>query len=114
MGRTLLVVVNAAGGASSALTADQSVKVTASDGFSKTLTYDQIVNGNVTTYDATGAAVTPTSKPVIALVYSVGGVPLDAATGPVELGILCADKPGQRRFGVGQDRDRKIEVISNK
>ena len=75
-GVPLLVVVNAVGGASGALTADQSVKVTASDGFSKTLTYDQIVNGTVTTYDTTGAAATPTSKPVIALVYSVGRCPV--------------------------------------
>ncbi len=113
VGVPLLVVVNAAGGASSVLTADQSVKVTASDGFSKTLTYDQIVNGTVTTYDTTGAAATPTSKPVIALVYSVGGAPLDSANGPVSLGILCVDKlvsDGSAWVKIVT----KIEVISNK
>jgi hypothetical protein len=112
-GVPLLVVVNAVGGASGALTADQSIKVTASDGFNKTLTYDQIVNGTVTTYDTTGAAATPTSKPVIALVYSVGGVPLDGATGPVQLGVLCADKlvsDGSAWVKMVV----KIEVITNK
>jgi hypothetical protein len=112
-GVPLLVLVNAAGGASGALTADQSVKVTASDGFSKTLTYDQIVNGTVTTYDASGAAVTPASKPVIALVYAVGGVPLDNATGPVQLGILCAEKLVSDG-SAWVKMLTKIEVVSNK
>jgi hypothetical protein len=113
VGVPLLVVVNAAGGAGLALTTDQSVKVTASDGFSKTLTYDQIVNGNVTTYDTTGAAATPASKPVITLVYSVGGGPLDSATGPVELGILCSDKLVSDG-SAWVKMVTKIEVVSNK
>ena len=65
--------------------------MTASDGFSKTITYDQIASGSFATYDSTGAAKTPSSNPVIALIYSVNGSPLDSTTGPVEIGIICSD-----------------------
>jgi DMSO/TMAO reductase YedYZ molybdopterin-dependent catalytic subunit len=83
-GVALTVLLNAVGG----LTAGQSVKTTATDGYSTTLTYDQIINGNLNTYDATGNPVTPAIKPVLVVVYSKNGTLLDSATGPFEIGLL--------------------------
>ena len=84
-GVALTDLLNAVGG----ITAGQSVKTTASDGYSTTLTYNQ-VNGSVNTYDSAGNPVTPTIKPVIAVVYSINGALLDSSDGPFEIGILSA------------------------
>jgi hypothetical protein len=83
-GVALTVLLNAVGG----LTAGQSVKTTATDGYSTTLTYDQVINGNLNTYDATGNPVTPAIKPVLVVVYSKNGTLLDSSTGPFEIGLL--------------------------
>jgi hypothetical protein len=82
-GVALTVLLNAVGG----ITTGQSVKTIASDGYSTTLTYNQ-VNGSVNTYDSTGNPVTPTTKPVITIVYSMNGNLLDSTVGPFEIGIL--------------------------
>ena len=83
-GVALTVLLNTVGG----LTAGQSVKTTATDGYSTTLTYDQVINGNLNTYDATGNPVTPAIKPVLVVVYSKNGTLLDSSTGPFEIGLL--------------------------
>ena len=83
-GVALVDLLNAVGG----IAAGQSVKLTGSDGYSKALTYDQIINGTFSIYDTSGNPVTPTTKPVLALVYSSNGAPLDSTIGPLELGIL--------------------------
>ena len=83
-GVALTVLLNAVGG----LTTGQSVKTTATDGYSTTLTYDQVINGNLNTYDATGNPVTPAIKPVLVVVYSKNGTLLDSSTGPFEIGLL--------------------------
>jgi hypothetical protein len=70
------------------LTAGQSVKFTASDGSSRTLTYDQIINGNFNVYNSTGNQITTSTKPIICLIYSENGSPLDSSTGPIELGTI--------------------------
>ena len=85
-GVALKDLLNAVGG----VTSGQSVKLTGSDGYSKTLTYDQITNGGFNTYDTSGNPVTPTTKPVLAVVYSSNGAPLDSTTGPLELGLLSS------------------------
>jgi len=90
-GVPLSALLSAAGGTAGGLSAGQSVKVTAADGYSKTITYDQVTTGTFATYDNTGAAKTPSRNPVLAVVYSANGAPLDATTGPVELGIICGD-----------------------
>jgi DMSO/TMAO reductase YedYZ molybdopterin-dependent catalytic subunit len=85
-GVSLIDLINAVGG----VAAGQSVKFTGSDGYSKTLSYDQIMNGTFNTYDTAGNAVTPQTKPVLAVVYSSNGAALDSDTGPLEVGILYA------------------------
>jgi hypothetical protein len=62
--------------------------LTGTDGYSKTLTYDQVTGGGFNMYDSTGNPVTPTTKPVLAIVYSSNGAPLDTTVGPLELGLL--------------------------
>jgi len=75
------------------LVAGQSVTVTGAGGKSVTFTYDQITNGNFTTYDASGNVTTPAaglaSTPVIGIAYMVSGNMLsNGSPGPLELGIL--------------------------
>jgi len=84
-GVALKDLLNAVGG----VTSGQSVKLTGSDGYSKTLTYDQITSGGFATYDTSGNPVTPTTTPILAIVYSSNGTMLDNTAGPIELGILC-------------------------
>jgi len=87
-GVALTTVLTSAGGSSGGLSSNQNVVLTASDGYSKTITYDQLMNGTFTTYDTTGTAVTPTTKPTVTLVYSANDADLDSSTGPVELGLI--------------------------
>ena len=83
-GVALIDLLNAVGGIASG----QSVKLTGSDGYTTTITYDQITNGGFSTYDATGAPVTPATKPTLVVVYSSNGTLLDSTTGPLEMGLL--------------------------
>jgi iron complex transport system substrate-binding protein len=85
-GVPLTTLLNAVGGVASG----QSVTLTGSDGYTKTLTYDQITSGGFSMYDTSGNSVTPTTKPVLAVVYSQNGAPLDSSTGPLELGLLSS------------------------
>ena len=70
----------------------QSVTITGASGQSVTFTYDQITNGNFTTYDSSGNVTTPAANvatPVIGLAYMVSGNMLsNGPPGPLELGIL--------------------------
>ncbi|MGP8080150.1 MAG: hypothetical protein ACLPVI_06530 [Dehalococcoidales bacterium] len=70
------------------ITAGQSVKITASDGSSLTLTYDQITNSNFNVYNSTGNQITTATKPIVCIIYSENGSPLDSSTGPLELGTI--------------------------
>jgi DMSO/TMAO reductase YedYZ molybdopterin-dependent catalytic subunit len=75
-------------GQAGGLTASNSVKVTAKDGFSKTFTYDQITKGSFTIYDTTGTAANPETQPILFLAYEADGKALDDATGPLQLAIM--------------------------
>jgi len=83
-GVALTDLLNAVGG----VAAGQSVKLTGTDGYTKTLTYDQVTSGGFATYDATGNPVTPAAKPILAVVYSSNGAALDSTVGPIEFGLL--------------------------
>lgn len=86
-GASLKDILNAVGG----VKAGQSVKLTGSDGYSKTLTFDQVTSGGFSTYDAKGNPVTPATSPVLVVVYSSQGAPLDSSVGPLEVGLLSSD-----------------------
>ena len=85
-GVALKTLLNAVGGVISG----QSVTLTGSDGYTKTLTYDQITSGGFSMYDTSGNTVTPTAAPVLTVVYSQNGAALDSSTGPLELGLLSS------------------------
>jgi hypothetical protein len=85
-GVALKTLLNAVGG----VTSGQSVTLTGSDGYTKTLTYDQITSGGFNSYDTSGNPVTPTTAPVLTVVYSQNGAALDSSTGPLELGLLSS------------------------
>ena len=86
-GVALIDLLNAIGG----VTSGQSVKLTASDGYITTITYDQITSGGFNTYDTNGNPVTPTVKPTLVVIYSLNGTPLDSTTGPLEMGLLSSE-----------------------
>jgi hypothetical protein len=61
------------------------------DGYSKTLTYAQVMNGTGTTVvDKTGATVTPITPPMPFLAYTKNGAALDSTTGPLQLGFFTS------------------------
>ena len=85
-GVAISTFVKALGG----MTSSDVVKITGSDGYSKSLTYDQVYSGAFNVMDSSGNPATATSTPVASLVYSAAGNILDGATGPLELGIMTA------------------------
>jgi len=84
VGVTLTSLIKAAGG----LTNGGAVRVTAQDGYSKTLTYAQVYQGTFNVYDQNGNPTTAGTQPFVSLIYSKDGTDLDATTGPVEMGII--------------------------
>ena len=86
-GVDLMTLLKAVGG----IVSTSTVKVTASDNYSKTFTYAQIMDGSFTTYDKTGKEIAPVNKNVVFLAYEKDGVALDSSTGPLQLGVLTGD-----------------------
>ncbi|HXX59509.1 MAG TPA: hypothetical protein VEI27_02390 [Dehalococcoidales bacterium] len=108
-GVALSSLLNAVGG----ISAGNSVKVTASDGYSQVMSYQQLTNNSFTLFDsATGQeATTSDMTPVVFLAYSKDGAALDQSTGPLQLGIMTC----QNRVTQGQQWVKmvvKIEVVS--
>jgi hypothetical protein len=93
------------------ISAGMSVKFTAKDGYSKTLTYEQISQGTFTTYDTSGNAVNPDGTPTVFIAYEIDGKVLDESTGPVQLAIMtCQNQVTDGSNFINQLE--KIEVIS--
>jgi len=87
VGVALTTLIKEAGG----MTSTQTVKVTAADGFTKTLTYAQIYQGLFNVFDiANGSSDTPAMQPIPMIIYSINGNILDGTTGPLEMGIMTA------------------------
>ncbi len=86
-GVSLTVLLSEMGG----IPVNGSIKFTAADGYSKTLTYDQISKGTFTTYDTSGNAVDAGKTPVVFLAYEADGAALAEGTGPLQLAIMTCD-----------------------
>jgi molybdate transport system substrate-binding protein len=86
VGVELTALIKATGG----LANGGAVRITAQDGYTKLLSYAQIYQGTFNVYDKIGASTIAGLQPFISLVYSINGADLDAATGPVEMGIMTA------------------------
>ena len=85
-GVALTALIKAIGG----MTSGAAVKITAQDGYTKTLTYAQVYQGTFSVYDKTGNPTTAGSQPFISLAYSVDSKDLDTTTGPIEAVIVTA------------------------
>ena len=75
------------------LTPSNSVKVTASDGYAMTYTYDQIM-GDLTTYNATTGEPEPDGPVTMVLAYEEGGNPIpNEYGGPLRVAFVGPDSP---------------------
>ena len=86
VGVALTTIIKAGGG----MPNGAAVRITAQDGYTKTLTYAQVYQGIFNVYDKNGNPATVGVQPFVSLVYSMNGSDLDAATGPIEMGIMTA------------------------
>jgi hypothetical protein len=71
------------------ITADNSLAVTAADGYSMVFTYEQINGRNLVTYDPVTGNEVPNTKPLtMVLAYFKDGLPLSTDDGPLRVAIL--------------------------
>jgi molybdate transport system substrate-binding protein len=84
VGVRLTTLIKSIGG----MTSSDFVKITGSDGYSKTLSWTQVYQGTFNVYDLSGNSVTAGTQPFVSLIYIMDGNDLDATTGPVETGII--------------------------
>lgn len=88
------------------------VRITASDNYSQTLSFDQVVDGNFTTYDPVTGNIVPNTKPLTPIIaYYRNDVNLTSDEGPLMLAIigpegLLTPGPYWVKFVI------KIEVLS--
>ena len=86
VGVALTTIIKAAGG----MPNGAAVRITAQDGYTKTLTYAQVYQGIFNVYDKTGNPATAGMQPFESLIYSMNGSNLDTETGPIEMGIMTS------------------------
>jgi DMSO/TMAO reductase YedYZ molybdopterin-dependent catalytic subunit len=81
----------------------QSTDITASDGYGMTLTYDEVVNGNINMYNATTKQEEAAKAPVsVALLYEENGAPIPpgpGGDGPLRLAVCQPTDVGQVAAG---------------
>lgn len=107
-GVAVMDLLNAVGGISSG----ESITINAAHSYTKTLTYDQVVNSNFNYYDVNGNTITPTVKPVLTAIYFENGFSLstDTVHGPVQLGII-SDQNLATDAGFWLDNIKEIDII---
>lgn len=73
------------------ITDENAVRVSAKDGYTMTISYRQITEGNFTVIDAsTGDEVTSENKPVVFVAYEEDGKAISDTIGPLRLGIMTS------------------------
>jgi DMSO/TMAO reductase YedYZ molybdopterin-dependent catalytic subunit len=84
-GVPVLTLLNLVGGISS----DQTLTVTASDGYSMVYTYSQVQGRDFTTYDpVTGSEKAPTQNMTLCVNYFCNGTALPSDQGPLRIGVV--------------------------
>jgi len=78
-GVPIMTLLNYVGG----VTSSNSAKVTASDNYTNTYTYQQLNGEGVATYDSTGSAVTPTQPLTMIVAWYLNSTALASNTGPL-------------------------------
>ena len=93
-GVALSDIVKTVGG----ITSNDAVKISAKDGYSMTLSYNQVMNGTgFPTYDSsTGKEVTPVNNIVVFIAYEQNGQAIGDDIGPLR---MCIMAPGQLTDG---------------
>jgi hypothetical protein len=81
MGVPVLALCNLVGGISSS----NSLKITASDGFTSTLTFSQVNGQGVATYNSTGGQVAATQSLTMIIAYYVNGTRIPTDPGPLRV-----------------------------
>ncbi|MGA9696651.1 MAG: ABC transporter substrate-binding protein [Dehalococcoidales bacterium] len=87
VGVKFTTLLKAAGG----MTSGQALTLTAQNGATEDLSYAQVYQGAVNTYTLTGSSAAAGQQPLFMLIYSMNGNPLDAKTGPFEVGVMTED-----------------------
>jgi DMSO/TMAO reductase YedYZ molybdopterin-dependent catalytic subunit len=108
-GVALTTLLNAVGG----ITEAQSVKITGSDNYSETLSYQQVTAENFTLYDSSTGLQSAAAEmtPQVFVAYEKDGVMLAADSGPFEFGIMtCQKRVTQSSLWV--KKLIKIEVVA--
>ena len=93
------------------ITSNDAVKISAKDGYSMTLSYNQVTNGTeFPTYDSTtGKEVTPVNNIVVFIAYEQNGQAIGDDIGPLR---MCIMAPGQLTDGQWWVKwVQKIEII---
>jgi hypothetical protein len=101
-------ILKAVGG----MTVNNALRISAKDGYSMTMSYNQIINGaEFPTYDSTtGKEVPPAAGVTMFLAYEKDGSPIDEMVGPLRVGIMA---PGQLTDGHWWVKwAQKLEVIT--
>ena len=84
-GVPVLTLLDLVGG----ITSDQTLTVTASDGYSMVYTYDQVNGKDFTAYDPiTGSEAAPTQPMTLCVNYFQNGTALSSAEGPLRIGVV--------------------------
>ena len=94
------------------MTANNALRISAKDGYSMTMSYNQIIKGaEFPTYDSTtGKEVPPAAGVTMFLAYEKDGNPIDDMVGPLRVGIMA---PGQLTDGHWWVKwAQKLEVIT--
>jgi DMSO/TMAO reductase YedYZ molybdopterin-dependent catalytic subunit len=74
------------------LTNASTVKVTASDNYSKDFTFDEVMNGNFTTFDPATAMEVPHFQPLVPIVaYYFNDTNIGSSDGPLRLAIVGSE-----------------------
>ena len=88
VGVSLTNLIKEAGG----MMSNQVVKITAADGYTKTLTYAQVYQGLFNVWDINnGSPDSPIMQPIAAIIYSMNDNILDGTAGPLEIGIMTSE-----------------------
>ena len=91
------------------VTSSNTVKVTASDSYVSTYTYQQLNGQDITSYDSEGNVVTPSSLTVI-VAYHLNGAALPSGAGPLR--IIAVGPDGYYTSGnLSAKMTVKIEIL---
>jgi len=105
-GVPLLTLLDTIGG----VTSGNTVRVTASDDYATTYTYDQVNGQGITTYDSEGNVVTATQPLTVIVAYYLNGANLDSSAGPLR--IIAVGPEGYYTMGnLSAKMTVKIEIL---